>query len=184
MGNLIAASLRTNADTQHWITGERGWRENLLAAQIRKQGSTANVQTASSADWRASDQLQFRTLGIFGWGSWHRIGTRTSTARATQFDSNYSGVPAYYNVAGNPGEHFLRITAIATKRQSQVATADVFGMHASGQPLAIAAMARVEFKRPSGGAFTALRADRNEYANLFNPFWEAKLMPVEAGVAQ
>jgi len=184
MGNLVSASLRTNGDTQHWIAGERGWRENLLAAQIRKQGSTANVQTASSADWRASDQLQVRTLGVFGWGSWRRVGTRTSTARATQFDTNYRGVPAYYNVAGNPGEHFLRITAIATKRQSQVATTDVFGMHASEQPLAIAAMARVEFRRPSGGVFTALRPDRNEYANLFNPFWEAKLVPVEAGVAQ
>jgi len=182
IGDLLAASLRTNSDTLHWIAGERGWRENLLAAQIRKQGSTVNTQTDSSADWRATDQLQFRTRGLFGWGNWRRIGTRASTARATQFDADYSGVPAYYNVAGEPGEHSLPIAAIATKRQSQIATADLFGMNAGNEPLCVVATARVEFRRPGGSAFTSLPGNRGEYANLFNPFWDARLVPVESGL--
>jgi hypothetical protein len=43
-------------------------------------------------------------------------------------------------------------------------------------------MARVEFKRPSGASFAALASNRREYANLFNPFWDAKLIPVDLGL--
>lgn len=179
---LVTASLRVDSDTQRWISGERGWRENLLAVQIRKQGNTASSQSDSSADWRATDQLQYRTRSLFGWRSWRRIGTRASTASATEFDSNYSGVPAYYNVSGNPGDRSLRIAAIATKRQSQVANASLLGMRANQRPMAVAALARVDFRRPAGSAFTALPANRREYANLFNPFWEARLAPLESAL--
>ena len=48
------------------------------------------------------DQLQYRTRSLFGWRNWQRIGDRVSTASAREFDSDYSGVPAYYNVAGSP----------------------------------------------------------------------------------
>ncbi|MET0534157.1 MAG: hypothetical protein ABW171_08020, partial [Steroidobacter sp.] len=173
---LTAASLRSNADLQRWISGERGWRENLLAAQIRKRGVT--TQPSNGADWRAEDQLQFRTRGLFGWRSWQRIGDRVSTASAREFDSNYAGVPAYYNVSGQPSDASLRIAVIATKDQSDVATADVLGMTSTAHPIAVAAVARVEFRRPSGSAFASIGERRHEYANLFNPFWEAKLAPV------
>lgn len=177
---LISLSLRADNDTQRWISGERGWRENLVLAQIRKQGNTVTTQSGSAADWRASDQLQHRTRGVFGWHSWRRIGTRASTASASEFDSHYSGVPSYYNVAGSPGDRALHIGAIATKRQSQVATANLLGMSTGVQPMAVAAMARIEFRRPGGNAFAALPARQREYANLFNPFWHARLVPVDA----
>lgn len=179
---LISLSLRADDDMQRWISGERGWRENLVLAQIRKQGSTVATQSGSSADWRASDQLQHRTRGVFGWHRWRRIGTRTSTASATEFDSNYSGVPSYYNVAGSPGDRTLHIGVIATKRQSQVATANFFGMNTGTQPLAVAALAQIEFHRPGGTAFGKLPGRQREYANLFNPFWQARLVPVDAAL--
>ena len=94
MQELVSASLRSDADLQRWISGERGWRESLLAAQIRKRGSTIGSQSANGADWRAEDQLQFRTRSLFGWRSWRRIGDRVSTASAREFDSDYSGVPS------------------------------------------------------------------------------------------
>jgi hypothetical protein len=178
MQQLINASLRGNSDLQRWIVGERGWRENLLAVQLRKRGATSVNQNASLADWRAEDQLQFRTRGVFGWHRWQRIGDQVSTASAREFDADYSGVPAYYNVARSPSDNSLRIAAIATKAQSNVATADLLGMTATAQPLAVAAVARVEFRRPRGSAFASLGERRHEYANLFNPFWEAKLAPV------
>lgn len=178
MQQLVNASLRGNSDLQRWIVGERGWRENLLAVQLRKRGATAAIQNANLADWRAEDQLQFRTRGVFGWHRWQRIGDRVSTASAREFDSDYSGVPAYYNVAGSPRDTSLRIAAIATKAQANVATADLLGMSATAEPLAVAAIARVEFRRPRGSAFASLGERRHEYANLFNPFWEAKLAPV------
>lgn len=178
MQQLVNTSLRGNSDLQRWIAGERGWRENLLAVQLRKRGATSVSQTNNGADWRAEDQLQFRTRGLFGWHSWQRIGDRVSTASAREFDSDYAGVPAYYNVSGSPGDASLRVAAVATKSQSRVATADLLGMTAAAQPLAVAAVARVEFRRPQGSAFASLGERRHEYANLFNPFWEAKLAPV------
>src|SRR5690606_39142840 len=105
----VNTSLRGNGDLQRWIMGERGWRENLLATQIRKRGATSLSQTENVSDWRAEDQLQYRTRGVFGWRSWRRIGDRVSTASAREFDSNYAGVPAYYNVAGEPGDTSLRV---------------------------------------------------------------------------
>lgn len=178
MQELVTASLRSQSDLQHWISGERGWRENLLVAQIRKRGTTAGSQSASGADWRAEDQLQFRTRSLFGWRSWRRIGDRVSTASAREFDSDYAGVPVYYNVSGQPGDASLRIAVVATKSQSNVATADLLGMSSTTTPIAVAAVARVEFRRPRGSAFAAIGERRHEYANLFNPFWEAKLAPV------
>ena len=175
---LVTTSLRSDSDLQRWITGERGWRENLLAAQIRKRGSTMVSQSGDRADWRAEDQLQYRTRGLFGWRSWRRIGDRVSRASAREFASNYAGVPAYYNVAGRPADASLRIAVIATKSQSAVSTADLLGMSSTTHPIAAAAVARVEFHRPRGSAFAALGERRHEYANLFNPFWEAKLAPV------
>lgn len=179
---LISASLSANDDLKRWASGERGWRENLLVAQIRKQGSTSVQQSEDGADWRAMDQLQFRTRGVFGWHSWRRIGARTSRANASEFDSNYQGVPSYYNVAGSPGDRSLRIAAIATKAQTRVVTRAILGMDSNAHPLAVAAMARVSFRRPTGASFAALGRDQHEYANLFNPFWDARLISVESGM--
>jgi hypothetical protein len=179
---LISASLNANTDMQRWIAGERGWSENGFAFRIRKRGRTTNTQSENGADWDASDELQFRTRRAFGWSNWRRIGDETSTASATEFSSNYAGVPSYYNVAGSPGDRSLRIAAIATKRQTQVASADLLGMGSPRLPIAVAAMARVEFRRPGGTAFSALRSNQHEFANLFNPFWEAKLVALDLGM--
>jgi hypothetical protein len=178
LNELIGASLRTDSDTQRWISGERGWRENLIAAQLRKLGTTSHVQNDGGADWRAADQLQHRTRGLFGWSSWRRIGSRTSTATAREFDSDYDGVPRYYNVAGAPGDQVLRIAVVATKQQSRIATSDVLGVTSTQRPVAVAAQARVQFRRPDR-AFASLGENRREYSNLFNPFWEASLAPLE-----
>ena len=178
---LISASLRANTDMQRWIEGERGWRETGALFRLRKLGSTVSTQSDSDADWRASDQVQYSTRRPFGWRRWRRIGDETSTATAREFDSDYSGVPFYYNVAGFPGDRSLRIAAIATKRQSHVATADLLGMDSPRLPVAASAVANVVFRRPAGSAFPSLGSGQREFANLFNPFWEARLAPLEMG---
>lgn len=178
---LIEASLRANADLERWIPGERGWQETGLAFRMRKQGSTTHMQSAQGADWNARDQLQYRTRRLFGWSRWRRIGDETSTASAREFDSDYAGVPSYYNVAGAPADRSLRIAAIATKRQAQVATADLLGMQSSSVPISAVAIGTIEFKRPRADAFPALGRDEREFANLFNPFWEARLAPLSFG---
>lgn len=179
INELISASLRANGDMQRWTSGERGWRENLIAVQLRKLGSTSHTQDENTADWRAADQLQHRARSLLGWRSWRRIGDRTSTATAREFDRDYRGVPSYYNVAGDPRDQSLRIGVVATKQQSQISTASLLGMNSGAWPLAVAAQARVSFRRPADRAFASLGSNRSEYSNLFNPFWEARLAPLE-----
>ena len=175
---LISASLRANSDVQRWVSGDRGWREDLSLAQIRKRGGTTQTQSSSDADWNAADELQYRKRDLAGWARWQRVGDRVSTATAREFASNYAGVPAYYNIAGAPGDQALRIVALAALSQDRVATADLLGMNSFDGAIAVAAFARVEFRRPA--SFAKLTGNRQEYANLFNPFWEAHLAPADS----
>lgn len=177
---LVSATLEADRDVERWIAGERGWRETGIAFRLRKRGTTTTTQNASSADWNARDELHYGARQLFGWSSWRRIGERASTARASEFDSNYSGVPVYYNVAGAPADSALRIAAVATKRAEQIGTAELLGMTSGGSVIAAAALARVEFRRPRGDAFASFASNEREYAHLFNPMWEARLVALDA----
>jgi len=183
---LIGSSLRANGDTSRWIAGERGWRFNSLMRQFRKQGSTAHSQSEDSADWEATDRLQSRQRRLFGWSSWRNIGP-TADASASEFDDDYAGVPNYYNVRGEPGSDGLQIAAIATRRQTTVANRTFQNVGRTGSSvdaravIAAAAVARVEFRRPTDSGFASL-GRAQEYSNLFNPFWEARLSEADLGL--
>lgn len=176
---LIDRSLRAHPDTARWIAGERGWRFNALTHQFRKQGATTHFQSRDSADWWASDRLQTRRRRLFGWSRWRNVRAAES-ASAGEFDGDYAGVPAYYDLGGRPGVRGLEIVAIATRRQGttpQRRFRDLGGSRSATDPgsiIAALAVARIEFKRPTGNAVASL-GRASEYANLFNPFWEARL---------
>jgi Putative Flp pilus-assembly TadE/G-like len=183
---LIGSSLRANGDTTRWIAGERGWRFNSLMRQFRKQGSTSHSQSEDSADWEAGDQLQSRRRDLTGWGSWRDIGPGAE-ASASEFDDEYEGVPNYSNVAGEPDSNALQIAAIATRRQATTANRTFRDVGRTGagadsrSVIAAAALARVEFRRPTDGSFASL-GRAQEYSNLFNPFWEARLAEADLGL--
>jgi len=183
---LIGASVRVNADTTRWIAGERGWRFNSLMRQFRKQGSTTHSQSEDSADWEATDRLQSRQRRLLGWGSWRNIGP-TADASASEFDDDYAGVPNYYNLAGRPDDRALQITAIATRRQDTMPARTFSGVGTTGPSaaahsiIAASALALVEFRRPSGIGFASL-GRAQEFSNLFNPFWDARLAEADWGV--
>ena len=183
---LIGSSARVDADTTRWIAGERGWRFNTFSRQFRKQGSTSHSQSEDSADWEATDRLQMRRRELFGWSRWSNIGP-TADASASEFDDDYEGVPTYYNVAGDPGSEALQIAAVATRRQSTVGERDFRDIGRTGAAsdgaavIAAAAIARVEFRRPSNNGFASLGRSI-EYSNLFNPFWEARLAEADLGL--
>lgn len=183
---LINRSFRLNPDTTRWIAGDRGWRFNSLMRQFRKQGSTSQSQSEDSADWEATDRLQSRQRRLFGWGSWRNVGP-TADASASEFDDDYAGVSHYYNVTGDPGDSSLHIAAVATRRQSSVARRSFHDIGHSGASadtrsvIAASAIARVEFRRPTNAGFASLGRS-HEYANLFNPFWEARLAEADLGL--
>ena len=183
---LIGRSARVNADTTRWIAGERGWRFNTFSRQFRKQGSTAHSQSEDSADWEATDRLQMRRRQLFGWSRWSTVGPGAD-ASASEFDDDYEGVPNYYNVAGEPASEGLQISAVATRRQATVAERDFRDVGRAGaatDPRAVVAAlatARVEFRRPTVG-FVSLGQSAREYSNLFNPFWDARLVETDLGI--
>jgi hypothetical protein len=184
---LIGSSARVNADTTRWIAGERGWRLNTFTRQFRKQGSTSHSQSDDSADWEARDSLQMRRRELFGWSRWSNVGPGAD-ASASEFDDEYEGVPTYYNVAGEPASEGLLISAVATRRHATIGERDFRDVGRTGVAadaravVAALATARVEFRRPSDGGFASLGRSTTEYSNLFNPFWEARLVEADLGI--
>jgi hypothetical protein len=63
-----------------------------------------------------------------------------------------------------------------------VAAAHLLGMSTGVQPLAVAALAQVDFRRSGDNAFAQHPSQQREYANLFNPFWQARLVPVDVAL--
>jgi len=179
INGLISSSYTAESDTRNWIAGNRGWRFNLTPLlQLRKYGSTDMTQDDSSADWNASDEFQFCAKHLT-WRGWKTKCTKMASgdASASEFDSSYAGVENYYELDGKPtDDHSLQIAAVATKRQSEVATKELFEYSKSQQSMTVAALAKVEFKRPVGFGFSSIGSSKVEYASLFNPFWSAHLV--------
>jgi hypothetical protein len=179
---LITANIRADSDNRAWIEGNRGWELTVpFAIRFGKGGSTQHSQNDRGADWRAQDQLTYRLPRLpWGWGRRRPIGRDLGSARATEFARNYAGVPNYYNLRGNITDNrSLDIAAVAAKPQSAVLTKNLLSMTADEQPMMVAALARVEFSRPAAGlGFPTHGGNRTEYANLFNPFWEAHLTDI------
>ena len=81
-----------------------------------------------------------------------------------------------------------RASAIATRRQATVGQREFRDVGRTGTAaddrsvLASLATARIEFRRPSDGGFVTLGRSTLEYSNLFNPFWEARLVEADLGV--
>jgi hypothetical protein len=182
IGQLITANIRADGDNRAWIEGNRGWNLPVIPGFIKfqKGGSTRQSQNQNRADWNASDRLEFCKKPLIGSWDCDRIGRDIGSARASEFARNYSGVPSYYNLPGRINENrSLDIAAVAAKRQSAVRTKNVLNMTAPDQPMMVAALAKVEFSRPSSGlGFPTHGGNRTEYANLFNPFWEAHLADI------
>lgn len=179
---LITQSYQAESDTRNWISGNRGWSLDMpevpVMHRLKKYGSTSMEQDDESADWKASDELQFchKVIKLFK-TKWKCVAIVDDDAKASEFDDDYSGVPNYYNLDADPGDNpTLDIAAVASKKQAAVATKDLFGVTNNDQPMLVASMARVEFKRPSGFGFPSVGTNKEEYANLFNPFWDAHLV--------
>lgn len=181
INQLITANIRADGNNRAWIEGNRGWDLTVpLAVKFGKGGSTQHSQNGDGADWRAQDQLRYRWWQGYKWGRWRRLGRDLGSARATEFARNYAGVPSYYNLRGRLSDNrSLDIAAVAAKRQNTVRTKNLLSMTTQDQPMMVAALAKVEFSRPAPGlGFPTHGGSRTEYANLFNPFWEAHLTDI------
>lgn len=113
-------------------------------------------------DWEAEDELVF---GVFGEGE----------QKATDYLGSYTGIKGYYDVEEikKPQDISLPITVFATMPFKQARIYRLLGMKASVKNFSTISRAEAYFKRPS----TFIKAGKHgEFPNVFNPFWEARLI--------
>jgi hypothetical protein len=185
LNDVIGKTLQADDDLRHWVSGARGWDVSIACVKFIKQGSTSHSQTATAADWRATDRLRSDPCNPFA--NTKTIG-RAGSASAREFARTYRGVASYQDLdsnrpKGQPTDVGLMLIAVVMKRQSDTgmkspngyANIPLMGMESSKQPTSSMAAAMAEFHRPRGVGFTELTGKTVEYGNLFNPFWEAHL---------
>jgi len=161
-----------------WLA-DRGWEENLFLLELEKEFDTDHDLNNELSEWAAEDELEFRILPSNPFGSISRETLAAGDATATEFDDSFRGIFAYYNqTLFEPVNHTLPIVAFVSLPQTEVGVADgVLGLESAGVLSGIS-IAQVEYKRPRLG-FAAFRRDETEFdtfANLYNPFWQARLV--------
>jgi len=156
------ANVRGEMSTE-WLL-DRGFEVDAFLIEVEKEFETEHTLSNDLSDWEMEDQLVLRIFPAGPFGSVTRIPLGRGSASATEFDDSYRGVFAYYGqTLFEPGNHTLPILALATKQQTAAGVA------------AGLSVAQVEFRRPRLG-FPGLGDDADEFSNLYNPFWQARLV--------
>lgn len=175
--------------SERWIN-RRTWSSNWVVVRMKKEATTEHELPSydgDSGDWNASDRLRYKfPIDL----KWRNIGS--DRARATESDlyPNYKGIPSYYDLEdltpSQDDRNFnFNITAYTTMPLSESRLKSLMGMGGAPQKMAAVARAQVYHKRPTrfsaseafraAGEFESFGSRNNEYANVYNPFWEAKL---------
>ncbi len=163
-----------------WLL-DRGYELDLFTREVEKKFTTDHTLTNDLTDWEATDELVVREF--FGKGP--EITLASGEASAREFSNGYRGIRRYYNLRDeDTGHPVLPILAYASKDQTRVKTHDVFGLESESIPLSGLAIAQVEHERPEndfeplslGGGFFGRITQGGEYANVYNPFWRARLV--------
>lgn len=180
MQGLVQASLGPSA---HWIDGGRTWQLCMLISCARlpgnlkalKSGTGEQVASENGLGWSATDELGlWKSRKKRRWSSYRWNGGTIAKGAATteEFYSDYAGIHGYYAVE-EPADTAtaLYVSAYTTLPIDAARPKPLLGMDTA--ELRLAALARVEiyYARPdSHGGGTD-----GEYANVFNPFWRARL---------
>lgn len=155
-----------------WIQGNRGWGRGFVFIKLEKQGSTQHIASPKLTDWRAQDHLDYKWWTIKGWKS--KVVARGS-ANAREFDSGYDGITKYYDVKnlGKSARQSLNISAYATTPVSTAKLMNVMQFNTGVTRIAALSRAEIYHKRNAGN-FDSMAGE--EYANLYNPFWQVRLV--------
>ena len=161
--------------SSEWLL-DRGWEVDAFLVEVEKEFDTDHTLSNQLSDWEASDELVFRIFPTNPFDDITEITLGRGRASAREFSDSYRGIFAHYGqTVFDPGNHTLPILAVATKAQT---SADVAGGGAglsSTGVLTGVSVAQVEFTRPGLG-FPSLGGDSDEFSNLYNPFWQARLV--------
>ena len=158
-----------------WLL-DRGFEVDLFLIEVEKEFETDHTLSNDLSNWEMEDELVLRIFPAGPFGSVTEIPLGSGEASATEFDDSYRGVFAYYGqTLFDADNHTLPILALATKQQAAAGVAEgAVGIRSSGV-LSGLSVAQVEFRRPRLG-FPGLGDDAGEFSNLYNPFWQARLV--------
>ena len=168
---LVATTYQEGGMSQDWLT-DRGWKLSILSNRIEKEFETDHTLTNNLGNWEASDSLT--STPLFGKGPTVTLASGKANAREDEFDPEYRGITRYHNLnEEEPGNYVLPIIAYASKDQRKVKTKNIYDLSSKNIPLSGIAIAHVEHRRPEI-EFNPLSGE--EYSNLYNPFWQARLV--------
>ena len=168
------ANVRGEMSTE-WLL-DRGFEVDAFLVEIEKKFETEHTLSNDVSDWEAEDELEFRILPVTPFGSVTKISLGRGSASATEFDDTYRGIFAYYGqTLFEASNYTLPILAVATKQQTAAGVAEGSAGIQSEGVLSGLAVGQVEYRRPVLG-FPTLGDDASEFASLYNPFWQARLV--------
>ncbi|MFK8017147.1 MAG: pilus assembly protein TadG-related protein [Gammaproteobacteria bacterium] len=158
--------------SEKFIT-DREWRLFVVAGSLRKNSRTTET-LGRRANWSAEDSFEYKFPGS---SKWHRLSRERANARSLK-RSNYTGIDHYYDVQDTTPNSNTRqtfnFTAYATMPITRARLTNLMGLRTTATRMAALSRAELYFERPREG-FSAFNGTRGEYANVYNPFWEARL---------
>lgn len=175
---LVEDSLLTSRD---WVLGNRGWQECLLIScalipsnmKAVKTGSTEQTQSDAKLGWKAEDELGFWKAKKKRWWSSYRWSGGTiadGDATAEEFDSEYAGIYGYYALTTEDGADVsFFVSAYTTLPAEAVQMKPLLRMDVAEPRLSALARAEIFYQPP------AKQVPAEQYSNLFNPYWRARL---------
>ncbi len=173
------------AGSERWLNN-RSWEKQFsIIFKLRKKASTTHTMDAELTEWRAKDKLEFGryVLTKRGWKwSWSTVGE--GAADTSEFAGNYQGISGYTRMNGagwlksDDYPLYMDVVALTTKKDNLSTPNKRMNIDSTGVSISALGRARVFFKKPTEG----FSGHQDEYANLFNPFWNTKLVEPLPGI--
>ncbi len=154
--------------SKEWLT-KRGW--NKYA--IKKDFSNKHKLKSGGMEWCSDDKLKIRDPYTL---QFHTVAS--GDACATELYGSYRGIQTFAGLSSQKNEHqALHILAAVSKSFDDTYNRNGFGLenHLDTDAVTALSIAQVEFVRPLNKRLF-YRIDEDEFANLYNPFWRARLV--------
>jgi hypothetical protein len=152
---------------------ERGWGTRFIYVGSVKKSASTTQSLGRHADWVSNDKFEYKWPG----GKWQTLADKSASAGEFT-NGRYNGITNYFDLGdtspdANTVQRFA-FTAYATMPISRARLSNLMGLDTTAQRMAAISRAELFYQRPTEG-FSPFNGSSGEYANVFNPFWEARL---------
>ena len=154
--------------SKDWL-GKREWDKYL----IRKEFGNSHRLNGNGLKWCSDDKIQIRETYTASW-----ITFASGDACSSELYGAYQGINQFAGLTSQENKHqAIHMLAATSKSFDDIYSREGFGFedNLSTNAVTALAIAQVEFVRPLNmSLFNSINED--EYANLYNPVWRARLV--------